>query len=185
MPHFSRLTDIVTCNLTTLLSRNNNSVSFLQEIIREMNEGVAGAQRCVNTAIANVARLESEIGEQRVAVSDWIIRAQAALRREDESQARLSLERKHEVEDLIAGLEQQLQAAISTREHLNTMFNALQARLADAMRRLQELSSGCDVPPPAAAQKESTPDPLSNARKMRVESELEQLRREVHRSSPK
>ena len=178
MPYFSRLTDIVTCNLTTLLARNNNSVPCLQEIIREMNEGVAGAQRCVGTAISNVSRLEAEIGEQQVAVSDWVIRAQAALRRQDESQARLALERKHEVEDLIAGLEQQLQAAIATRDHLNTMYNALQARLADATRRLDEISSG-QVQQPVSSGSNSVLASLSNARKIRVESELEQLRRDV------
>lgn len=178
MPYFSRLTDIVTCNLTTLLSRNDNCAQFLQGIIREMHEGVAGAQRCVGTAISNVARLEAEIGEQRIAAGDWIIRAQAALRRNDDQQARMALERKHEVEDLIAGLEQQLQAAMATREHLSTMLSALQARLADASRRLEELSGEKSLvtPPPV---KVSTPVDESSARQIRVESELEQLRRQL------
>lgn len=178
MPYFSRLTDIVTCNLTTLLARNQNCVQFLKGIIQEMNEGVAGAQRCVGTAIANVARLETEIGEQRIAVGDWMIRAQAALRRSDEDQARLALERKHEVEDLIAGLEQQLQAAISTRDHLSTMLSALQARLADAIRRLDDLSGGGS---PAAAPAARSPTPVddSKVRQFRVDSELEQLRRQL------
>lgn len=179
MAYFSRLTDIVTCNLSSLIARNDYCANFLEGIIREMHEGVSGAQRCVGTAMTNVARLEAEIGEQRLAIQDWISRAQAALRQSDEDQARLSLQRKHEVEDLIAGLEQQLQAAISTRDHLNTMLNALQARLADALRRLEELKAGekgADTPPPSAV---VAAVKACEARQSRVESELEELRKQL------
>jgi len=179
MPYFSRLTEIVTCNLSTLLARNDHSPQFLQGIIREMNEGVAGAERSVGTAIANITRLEAEIGEQRVAAGDWMIRAQAALRRQDEGQARLALERKHEVEDLIAGLEQQLQAAIATRDHLSTMLCALQARLADAARRLEDLTSSEGHQQVAECTKTITLMKTSTVRQSRVESELEQLRKQL------
>ena len=40
-----------------------------------------------------------------------------------------------EVENLIAGLEQQQHAAVSTRDHLKTTLHALEARLSDAQRR--------------------------------------------------
>lgn len=179
MAHFSRLTDIVTCNLTTLLTRNNNCAQFLEEVIREMDEGVAGAQRCVNTAISNVMRLEAEIAEQRSACQEWVCRAQEALRDQNDDQARLALERKYEVEDLIAGLEQQLQAAISTRDHLRTMQSAIQARRADALRRLEELRSGVSSTTTPATLS-SAAAPLSRATHVsRVDSELEELRRMI------
>jgi len=180
MPYFSRLTEIVTCNLSVLLSRNNNSPQFLQGIISEMNQGVAGAERSVGTAMVNIARLETEIGEQRVAAADWMMRAQAALRRQEEGEARLALERKHEVEDLAAGLEQQLQAAIATRDHLATMLCALQARLADAARRLEDLTSP-DSSQQQIAECTKTIGLLktSTVRRSRVESELEQLKKQL------
>ncbi|WP_437224909.1 PspA/IM30 family protein [Planctomicrobium sp. SH661] len=179
MAYFSRLTDIVTCNLSSLLARNQNCVKFLEGIIHEMQEGVAGAQRCVGTAIANVTRLESEIGEQRLAVRDWINRAQTALRRNDESQARLALERKHEVEDLIAGLEQQLQAAMATRDHLGTMLSALQARLADALRRLEELRSGEAENGSTQTSEVVSKVKVCEVHRSRVDSELEELRKQM------
>jgi phage shock protein A len=179
MAHFSRLTDIVTCNLTTLLARNNNSPEFLEEVIGEMDEGVAGAQRCVNTAVSNVMRLEAEIAEQRAACQDWVARAQKALRDNNDDQARLALERKHEVEDLIAGLEQQLQAAISTRDHLRTMHSAIQARRADALRRLEELRQGISPSETAATPAPATASPYRTTHNSRVDSELEELRRMI------
>jgi len=180
MAYFSRLTDIVTCNLTSLLERNNNCSRFLEGIIQEMNDGVAGAQRCVATAVANVTRLETDLQEQRKAVCDWLARAQESLKTSDESQARLALERKYEVEDLIAGLEQQLQAAIGTRDHLSTMLNALEARLADAVRRLEILKSDQSSPAvPATASAVVTRIKICEARQTKVNLELEQLRQQL------
>lgn len=183
MPYFSRLTDIVTCNLSSILDKCDDPRAALAEIIREMSEGVAGAERSVRTAGNNVARIESEIGEQRSAADRWLAQAQQALKDASEEQARLALTRKHEVEDLIAGLEQQLQAAVATRNHLSTMLSAIQARFADAHRRLRELDgealSATAVPTVAAATVPSTPD-----RAGRIEAELERMKQQLHRGSP-
>lgn len=177
MPYFSRLTDIVTCNLSSLLADADDPAAALQEILREMGEGVAGAERSVRTAAQNLARIESEIGEQRQATSDWVERAQSALRSGDESSARQALERKHEVEDLIAGLEQQLQSAIATRDHLRTMLQALQARLADARRRQQEIDGTPERVTTGDAK--AAPVAITPSRRGRVDAELEELRRQL------
>ncbi len=179
MPYFSRLTDIVTCNLSSIISQADDRKVALDEIIYEMKEGVAGAERSTNTAAKNVSRIEIEIGEQRAEVDNWMKTAQESMSDGDESKARQALERKHEVEDLIAGLEQQLKAAISTRDHLRTMMHALQARLADATRRLQLLATGED------ATAENVPDETtlevggSSERQGRIDAELETLRKQM------
>lgn len=179
MPYFSRLTDIVTCNLSSILADAEDQRAALEEIISEMKEGVAGAERSVNTANQNVSRIEVEIGEQREEIAQWMSQAQEALTCGDESKARNALERKHEVEDLIAGLEQQLEAAISTRDHLRTMMNALQARLADANRRListaADGANGNDNEGTVSAEVEELP----TDRKSRVEEELAALRKQL------
>jgi len=179
MPYFSRLTDIVTCNLSSILSQADDRKVALEEIIYEMKEGVSGAERSSNTAAKNVSRIEIEIGEQRAEVDNWMKTAQESMSDGDEARARQALERKHEVEDLIAGLEQQLKAAISTRDHLRTMMHALQARLADATRRLQVIATGEnataeDVPVEAALERE-----IPSERQGRVDAELEALRRQM------
>lgn len=142
MPYFSRLTDIVTCNLTQLLADAPDPAAVLAEIVREMQEGIAGAQRCMRSAGENESRLRGEIDAQRQQSQQWVSEAKTSLVAGREEDARLALMRKHEVENLIAGLEMQLKAASATREHLTTTYHALEARLADAERRLASLHAG-------------------------------------------
>jgi phage shock protein A len=179
MPYFSRLTDIVTCNLTVLLQHSDDPSLALNEIILEMREGLAGAERSTRTAVANVLRLETELAEQRGQTDVWTDLAKTRLGAGDESGARQALLRKRELDDLIAALEDQLRAAESTRDHLRKTFHALQARLADAQRRLAAVESGelaADVADePAVASVADSNDEVDQA----IESELEGLRREL------
>lgn len=181
MSYFSRLSDIVTCNLSALLEDSDDPAGTLSEIINEMQQGVTGARRSVTTACNNVARIESEISEQRQTVNDWMDQARAALVSGDEETARRHLLRKREVEDLIAGLEQQRSAATATRNHLQTMLNALEARLHDARRRLASLEAGQAAA--EATSGDASPagdgDVVDDRRLSDVEAELEALRREL------
>ncbi len=176
MTYFSRLTDIVTCNLTKLLAEADDPVAALQEIIGEMDAGMAGARRSMQTAQANEDRIRSDVEEHSRQITHWSNKAKEHLVAGSDDQARLALVRKREVEDLVAGLEQQLLAAEQTREHLATTFRALEARLAEARRRQQgnaddEAASGGD---PAA-------EPGSAA-SSEIEDELAALKRELGQS---
>lgn len=177
MAYFSRLTDIVTCSLSGLLEKAADPQQALEEIIHEMKEGVAGAQRSARTASENVARLESEIGEQRQQVENWLTQARDALAAGSDVNARRSLQRKLEIEDLIAGLQQQLEAAVTTRDHLRTTYNALQARLSDALRRRQEMQPA-DTSEITASDSLTLP-PKTTARQTRLEQEMENLKRQL------
>ncbi|HEV3303264.1 MAG TPA: PspA/IM30 family protein [Planctomycetaceae bacterium] len=141
MNYFSRLTDIVTCNLSEMLAREADPPAALKKIIAEMEEGLAGARRGVGTAAANEERLRREIAELAGQTDQLTDEAREALRNHDESGARVALIRKQEVVDVVAGLEQQHKAACATRDHLNTTLRALEARLSEARRRQQELQT--------------------------------------------
>lgn len=170
MPHFSRLTDIVTCNLSAMLAEAADPKKALEEIIREMKEGVAGANRSSRTAANNLSRIELEIAEQTQQVQQWLGRAREALAGEDEENARQALLRKREHESLLAGLEQQLGAARSTRDHMTCTLHALEARLADALRRKADLE-GVEEPVVIKSGAISIGS--------EVDAELEALKREV------
>lgn len=179
MSYFSRLTDIVTCNLTQLLAQAEDPQSAIAEIIREMREGLSGAQRSVSTASASEERLKREIDSHREQVEMWTTKAKELLVGGSEAEARQSLLRKREVEDLIAGLSQQHKAAIATREHLATMQRALEARLAEALRRQESLGiatieSTSNVPEYLTAS-----HPCVGDRHREVDEELEILKREL------
>lgn len=135
MPHFTRLTEIVTCNLSALINSAEDPHTALEEIIGEIEEGIRGAERSVRTASNRVTEIECQIGEQQVQSGEWKTKAMQALENQREDLARHALSCRKQVENLIAGLEQNLSASISTRDHLKTTLHALQARLAEAVRK--------------------------------------------------
>lgn len=183
MSYFSRLTDIVTCNLSQLLAEAKDPLAAIEEIIREMEEGLMGARRSVSTATGNEERLYSEIQGHRHQAIGWAAKAREHLVGQRENEARHSLLRKREVEDLVAGLEQQHHSAMATREHLSTMQRALEARLAEALRKramLRGEDAGLDARPLAVADVSS---PLGLDRHSQIDAELEALKRELGNSS--
>jgi phage shock protein A len=176
MTYFSRLTDIVTCNLTDLLTQADDPIATLDEIVLEMEEGLAGARRSVNTAAKNAERLRGEIDAHRNQVTIWKESARQALVAGREDEARIALSRKQELEDVAAGLEQEYGAAVATRDHLETTLSALQARLMDARRKRAELTGDTLPEEPAAVHAE--PEPLGS-RSRSIEDELAALKREL------
>ena len=180
MSYFSRLTDIVTCNLSDILAREAEPREAIGRIISEMEEGLTGARRSVAAASGSVERLEKEIEEHRRQTELWTTKAKDELSAGNENGARLALLRKSEVADVIGGLEQQLKAAVSTRDHLATTLRALEARLAEARRKQHLLESGqslAEVEAPANAAAARDEVSLDESRKRQVERELEELKR--------
>ncbi len=177
MTFFIRLTDIVQCNLTALLQNVNDPQTMINEIILEMEEGLAGARRSVDTAAKNATRLGEEIDQLRGQVASWRAAARKALEAGKEEEARRSLARKQEAEDVAAGLEQEYAAAVATRDHLETMSRALHARLADARRKQAALAGdpvASDIEPSLTHEKADGP------RNHAIEEELASLKRELH-----
>lgn len=179
MSYFSRLTDIVTCNLSHLLAQAEDPQAAIALIILEMREGLSGAQRSVSTASASEERLKVEIDAHREQVEMWSSKAKEMLLAGNEADARQSLLRKREVEDLIAGLSQQHKAAVATREHLATMQRALEARLAEALRRQESLGIATFKNQPEIPAYLTASNSCVQDRHHEVDAELEALKREL------
>ena len=179
MSYFSRLTDIVTCNLSHLLSQAEDPKAAISEIIQEMREGVAGAQRSVNTAIASEERLRREMEEHQAQIELWTGKAKEQIQAGAEADARQCLLRKREVEHLIAGLGQQHKAATATRTHLATMQRALEARLSEALRRQESMGIIPDETPSTVPDYLSTPIPVADDLHREIDAELEHLKRQL------
>jgi phage shock protein A len=179
MPHFSRLTDIVTCSLTEILESADDPAATLREVIEEMEEGLLAARRSATAAAGNRDRLQEEINQHASQAEYWHNTAKASLKANDEAGARDALARKVEIEDLIDGLKPEVDAAQSTHQHMLRIQKALEARHSDAIRRLTELTgettsvkleSETAIHSAAVAQQEKNDE---------IEAELESLRREM------
>ncbi len=183
MSFFSRLSDIVSIKLEDLIAEQVDPAAAMTRIVSEIEEGLAGAKRSVAAAGASEERLKAELEERRKQAAWWGNKAREELASEHEEAARQALMRKRETEDLRAGLEQQLAAATSTREHLSTTMRAIEARLAEARRRQFELENSAAAPPTrksASAQAESAAAYVGDrARAAQIEADLEALRREI------
>lgn len=179
MSYFSRLTDIVTCNLTQLLSDSPDPRAAIAEIIAEMEEGLAGAQRSVNTATASEQRFQHEINDHRQSIITWTNRAREQLAAGSEQEARQSLMRKREIEDLIAGLEQQHKAAAATKQHLATIQRALEARLAEAIRKRDDFGVEPIAPPNTNGRFSVPAVRMIDNRQTEIDAELEAMKREL------
>lgn len=179
MPHFSRLTDIITCSLTEILNAAADPAKTLLEIIEEMNEGLAACRRNVRTSTGNSDRLKREIAEYESQMLVWKDRAKHNLADDNEDAARNALRRKVELEDLIAGLRPELEAADSASQHMLRIQKALEARHAEALRKLEDLTGK----PPEIRLESETAVLFSSAatekRSSAVEAELEALRKEM------
>ncbi|MFO0976124.1 MAG: PspA/IM30 family protein [Planctomycetaceae bacterium] len=178
MPHFSRLTDIITCSLSEILNSAANPQQTLHEIIEEMREGLTACRRNVTTSTRNVDRLTKEIADYESQVTEWKEAAKAALGDGDEDAARESLRRKVEVEDLIAGLRPELEAANSASQNMLRIQKALEARFSEALRKLEDITgSSAAFSGTAVSAAENFAVPKSRASD--VEAELEALRKEL------
>lgn len=190
MTYFSRLTEIVTCNLNTILADAADPIGAIREIILEMEDGVSGARRSCQTAASNEHRLTTEMDAHRTQIAFWTAKAKEELTRQNDVQAREALHRKREIEDLVAALQQQQQAAAATREHLQTTLRALEARLADARRKEFELASSAPLVETrfldtqaagsVTPRKVELDIPVDEQRAAQIEDELEALRREMN-----
>ncbi len=185
MSFFSRLSDIVSCKIEDLIAEQGDPSAAMARIISEIEEGLAGAKRSVTAAGASEERLKAELEERRKQAAWWGTKARDELAGGHDDAARQALLRKRETEDLAAGLEQQLAAATSTREHLSTTMRAIDARLAEARRKQHELETSVAASPTRPASRAggasaSGPTPtIDRTRAAQVEEELEAMRREL------
>ncbi|HSG71540.1 MAG TPA: PspA/IM30 family protein [Planctomycetaceae bacterium] len=178
MSYFSRLTDIVTCNLSEILANEEDPKAAIEQIVYEIQEGVAGAERSLKTARNHVEKLEQEIAEHTSESERMAARAKRLLQESDEDGARKALVRKSEQLDLVAGLEQQLQSANNLVQHLVTMHRALEARLHDAQRKQNELLTGES----SISSESIAEEPVGSSepsRSLEIENELAALKKEL------
>lgn len=180
MSYFSRLTDIVTCNLSEILAQEDDPEQAIEQIIFEIHEGVAGALRSLKTAQTNVERLEREIQEHSGDAEKLTEQAMAAVEHDNESEARKLLVRKSEQLDLVAGLQQQLSSANNLVQHLTTTHRALEARLHDAQRKQQQLKNGV-VGEDEPVSESLSADAIEPDRNQLIEDELAALKKKLGR----
>lgn len=136
---FSRLSDIVSANISDLLDRAEDPEKMIKLMIIEMEEHLQRAHEGVVKALAGEKRLEQNLNKNKSAAAEWQAKAEAALERCDEEQARKCLTRKMEYQKIANSLQEQFDTAHRASEVLKEDYCRLEEKVAEARRRRDAL----------------------------------------------
>ena len=164
MSLFQRVSDIISANLNEMIEKFENPPKMLKQAIREMDAAIGEAKRDVAKAIAAERLVAKELAEHEGQARQWALRAERAVAAGDDELARKALTRKQEHDCLRAALADQHAAAVEASRVLRRQFEAMQAKLADARRRLGTLSARNKAAEVRSRLELGVPDPQWNAR---------------------
>jgi len=134
-----RVSDIVTANVNEMVERFESPETMLRLAIREMQAAASGTMEATARVIADERLIENQIARHREESKTLFERASEAVSQHQDDRARRLLFRRHEHEELIGDLEDQLAVARSTAGRLRRQLDAVRTRIGQAERKLQLL----------------------------------------------
>jgi len=138
---FQRIQDIISANLGDMMEDFEDPERMLRQAVREMEEADGKAKPDVAKAMANQKTTAKELGNNEKQVETWAERARLAVSEGDDGLARKALARKKEYEKIVAALRDQYEAAEEASDGLRRQLEGMQAKLAEAKRRLGTLTA--------------------------------------------
>jgi len=135
----SRCSDILVANINQLLDKAENPEAMIDQVIREMEDGLAVARAHAASTIAAERQLGRELAEQRIGIEFWQTKARAAVASNRDDLARVALARKKEIEIVVAELATQHAAALGTSTQVRTSLHALETHLTVARGKQRSL----------------------------------------------
>ncbi len=139
MSIFSRLTDIINSNLTSLLDKAEDPQKMVRLIIQEMEETLVDVRTTSAKAIADRKELVRRQDWLRRESEQWERKAEIALRKNREDLARAALLEKGRLEGEIEGIDAEIAELGASIERLSDDIGKLQAKIKDARARQQSL----------------------------------------------
>ncbi len=139
MSIFSRFTDIINSNISTILDKAEDPEKMVRLIIQEMEETLVE----VRTQSARVIADKKEIGRRmerlKGEAEQWEGKAEVALSKEREDLARLALREKTQAEEAVELMAKDLEILEANLEKLGGDIAQLQQKLVDAKTRQKAL----------------------------------------------
>lgn len=135
MSIFSRLSDIINSNISSLLDKAENPEKMIRMVIQEMEETLVEVRSGTAKVIAEKKTLERRAQQLHRQADSWQEKAELAMSRDREDLAKAALVEKSAVTNTIAALESELQKLDETLEKLSGEIEQLQSKLNDARAR--------------------------------------------------
>lgn len=138
---FSRISDIISANLNDMVENIENPEKMLRQAVREMETTIDRAGESTAKTMAGQKMIKTELQKNRRQAKIWAERAETAVADSNDELARKAIARKQEHEKLVIALEEEIVEADQTIQRLRHQLSAMQAKLAEAKRRLTTLSA--------------------------------------------
>lgn len=138
---FSRISDIISANLNDMIEHWEEPEQMLRQAVREMETTIEQSRRSVARAMASDKLVARELSLNEKQAEQWAARAETAVSAGDDAMALKALARKQEHEKVAAALRDQHQSAVEATATLRRQLDGMQAKLAEAKRRLGTLTA--------------------------------------------
>ncbi len=136
-----RIQGLLTANLNDLVDRCENPEKMLRQAIRDMETALGRLMDGAARAIAHQRLLGRQLEEQQQAIDRCAQTAEAAVARGDDDAARRALRHKAEHQRLAEALALQTTRAEVLSDRLRNQVTAMRIKLAEARRKLREVSA--------------------------------------------
>ncbi|MFT4670790.1 MAG: phage shock protein A [Pseudohongiellaceae bacterium] len=135
MSIFSRLSDIINSNITSLLDKAENPEKMIRMVIQEMEETLVEVRSGTAKVIAEKKTLSRRADQLKKQARDWESKAELALSKGREDLAKAALMEKSNITASVEITEKDLHKLDETLDKLSSEIEQLQAKLNDARAR--------------------------------------------------
>jgi phage shock protein A len=136
---FTRMRDIVSSNLNSLLDHAEDPEKMVRLMIQEMEDTLIEIKSNCAGVIAEQKKVERLVADARAEADDWAAKARLAVEKGRDDLARLALAEKKRHDDRVAGLEAQVEVARRAAVGFKEDIAALEAKLADAREKQRSI----------------------------------------------
>lgn len=135
MSIFSRLTDIINSNITSLLDKAEDPAKMIRLVIQEMEETLVEVRSTTAKILADKKELQRRNEKLARQAEDWEQKAELALSKGREDLAKAALLEKSSVNEVIELVLQDMHKLDESLDKLTREIEQLQAKLNDARAR--------------------------------------------------
>lgn len=141
MGFIKRVSSLVTANINDLIDQCEDPEKMLKQAVREMETALGQLMDGAARAIAHHKLLTRQLAEQQSAIERRLKLAEEAVARGNDVAARRELRHRAEHQRLAESIAQQVDATAALAERLRNQVSVMRLRLAEARRRLVDITA--------------------------------------------